>query len=216
MGAKGFESNTYFEMALRDIQLIPNLEGSAHINLALAAQFIPRYFGRTDSTVVEPASTSVGAAADNENAYLYEARTTAIDKVGFAPPRAAYGRLACVHNVRLFSRQVRAFGLFVRFACRDHRKHAAEAELSQSLGRCQAIIAYAQLIAEHSFLLKVRPELLSTMFHLLVEDLSAAALAIASLSSLDKISRVLILRLVTSPRTNQADWDVASSNMEGS
>ena len=42
---KAFESDrTYFEMALRDIQLIPNLEGSAHINLNLAAQFIPQYF----------------------------------------------------------------------------------------------------------------------------------------------------------------------------
>ena len=39
VGAKGFESDTYFEMALRDIQLIPGLEGSTHVNLGLAAQF---------------------------------------------------------------------------------------------------------------------------------------------------------------------------------
>src|SRR5439155_21740193 len=43
IGAKGFEAaDTYFEMALRDAQLIPGLESSAHINLGLAAQFIPQ------------------------------------------------------------------------------------------------------------------------------------------------------------------------------
>ena len=47
IGAKGFESSGYFEMALRDIQLIPSLEGSMHINLGLAVQFIPRVFRST-------------------------------------------------------------------------------------------------------------------------------------------------------------------------
>jgi len=42
INAKGFESDTYFETALRDIQLIPGLEGSTHINLDMTAQFIDR------------------------------------------------------------------------------------------------------------------------------------------------------------------------------
>ena len=54
IGAKAFESDTYFEMALRDAQLIPNLEGSTHINLGLATQFIPRYFARPNRSLAEP------------------------------------------------------------------------------------------------------------------------------------------------------------------
>ena len=44
IGAKGFESDTYFEMALRDAQLIPGLEGSTHINFGLTSRFIDPYF----------------------------------------------------------------------------------------------------------------------------------------------------------------------------
>jgi len=44
MGAKGFEADTYFEMALREAPLIPGLEGSTHINFALTEQFIDHYF----------------------------------------------------------------------------------------------------------------------------------------------------------------------------
>ncbi|MDB5289540.1 MAG: acyl-CoA dehydrogenase, partial [Phycisphaerales bacterium] len=70
IGAKGFESDTYFEMALRDAQLIPGLEGSAHINLALAAQFIPCYFTHPNPALVEPPSAISGEVASGENPFL--------------------------------------------------------------------------------------------------------------------------------------------------
>src|SRR5258707_15757168 len=43
IGAKGFESDTYFESALRDIQLIPSLEGSTHLNYTTTTQFLSAY-----------------------------------------------------------------------------------------------------------------------------------------------------------------------------
>jgi len=46
VGARGFESDTYFEMALRDVQLIPGLEGSTHINLAWRLHFFPSTYSR--------------------------------------------------------------------------------------------------------------------------------------------------------------------------
>src|SRR5207248_3049883 len=44
VGARGFEAETYFELAFRDVQLIPGLEGSTHINFGLTAQFTDAYF----------------------------------------------------------------------------------------------------------------------------------------------------------------------------
>ena len=63
VGARGFEAETFFEMALRDVQLIPSLEGSAHINLGLTAQFSARYFDRADPDLAEPGSLLAGEVA---------------------------------------------------------------------------------------------------------------------------------------------------------
>src|SRR5207253_3679933 len=83
VGAKGFESDTYFEMALRDVQLIPGLEGSTHINLALAAQFIGRYFARAQTALADPNSLIAADGAAGENPYLMEARTGGLNAIAF-------------------------------------------------------------------------------------------------------------------------------------
>ncbi len=123
IGAKGFESqNTYFEMALRDIQMIPSLESSAHINLAFAAQFIPRYFAREAPDLSDPPPLTA-AAASQENPYLMEARSSAISGIVFPAYRKAYAPLIDVPNVRLFAMQAKAFRLFAQNSSRpQHRK----------------------------------------------------------------------------------------------
>src|SRR5712691_11441790 len=44
IAAKGFEKDTYFEMAARDIRALPKLEGTVHVNMALIIKFIRNYF----------------------------------------------------------------------------------------------------------------------------------------------------------------------------
>ena len=44
IAAKGFESDTYFEMAARDIRALPKLEGTVHVNIALIVKFMANYF----------------------------------------------------------------------------------------------------------------------------------------------------------------------------
>src|SRR5205807_2977888 len=43
VAAKGFEKDTYFEMAARDIRGLPKLEGTVHVNIALILKFMPNY-----------------------------------------------------------------------------------------------------------------------------------------------------------------------------
>jgi acyl-CoA dehydrogenase len=47
IAAKGYEQDTYFEMALRDIGMLPKLEGTEHVNMALIIKFVRNYFLRT-------------------------------------------------------------------------------------------------------------------------------------------------------------------------
>lgn len=44
IAAKGFEKDTYFEMAARDIRALPKLEGTVHVNIALIVKFMANYF----------------------------------------------------------------------------------------------------------------------------------------------------------------------------
>ena len=44
IAAKGFEQDTYFEMAIRDIGMLPKLEGTTHVNMVLIIKFIKNYF----------------------------------------------------------------------------------------------------------------------------------------------------------------------------
>ena len=206
LGAKGFESDTYFEMALRDAQLIPALEGSTHINLGLTAQFAKQYFGRGRAQPPVAPSLVLREARPEENSYLMQARTSAIDTVAFGRFLNAYLPLKSVANVRLVARQATALGLFVR-GRRGRASAAAEPGIALAVGHCLATVVYAQLIAENSVLLQVPSQIVAAIFHLLVNDLSVSALSLASSPRLDTASRNLIRRIVQIPQATEADWN---------
>jgi acyl-CoA dehydrogenase len=209
-GAFGFKSGTYLEMALRDAQLIPILEGSAHINLAMAAQFLPGYFGHFDSSVAVPGSMFAGQIAAAENPYLMEAVTSHLNNIRFLRFSEAYRPLISIPNVRAFAKQAAAFGRFIRGA-RIRGVLLADTETAIALGNCLATITYAQLIAENCMKLNVPPPMISTIFHILVQDLSVSALTVATLPRLDDAERMRIRRLIVVPEARGADWDFAAN-----
>ena len=75
IGARGFESDTYFETALREAPMVPGLEGSTHINFALTAQFIDQYFAQSANGPPTPESVTLAAADPEENPYWMGPRT---------------------------------------------------------------------------------------------------------------------------------------------
>ena len=213
VGAKGFESDTYFEMALRDAQLIPGLEGSTHVNLRLTAEFIDRYFAEPDAHLREPRSLTAGEAEAGENAYLMEARTGAVNTVSFPHFLTAYRSLLTVRNVRRFARQCEAFGHFIsRYPPRDA---TADLATSIALGRCLAAIAFGQLIAESAARLLVPAALVSAIFHSLVIDLSTSALSLASTVRTEPKGRNLLRQMVIVPWTTTADWEFVAEQLTG-
>jgi acyl-CoA dehydrogenase len=212
IGAKGFESDTYFEMALRDVQLIPGLEGSTHINLGLAAQFIPRYFANPDRALTEPASLVLGEIPSEENAYLLEARTSAVHTIGFPHFLKAYAPLMSVANVRLFAKAAKAFQLFVR-RWRVDQSARPDAPVTLAMGQCLATITYAQLVAENAARLNVPTSLVAVIFHALVHDFSVAALTLTSCCGSDGIRPVLLRRLISAPRTTEGEYAFVSKQI---
>jgi acyl-CoA dehydrogenase len=206
IGARGFESDTYFEMALRDALLIPSLEGSMHINLGLAAGFIPRYFDRNDSSIGEPLSLIAGEVVSRENAYLMEARTGAIHSIAFRPYLDAYRDLMAFPNVTSFTRQVDAFRDVTR-RIKVQSNDPTDSKVTMIVGQCFATIAFGQLVAENLTRLEMQREMTSAIFHGLVEDLSSLALQLAALPHFDEATRDRIRQMLEIPRTRPSDWD---------
>jgi acyl-CoA dehydrogenase len=214
IGAKGFEADTYFEMALRDAQLIPGLEGSAHLNLATAAHFIPQYFANPAPALPDPPSAALGEIAAAENPYLMEAPTGGLTSIAFGPFDSAYHPLASIPNVRLLARQANAFARLMR-------KHsptdlpARDTEAGLALGQCLATIAYAQLVADNAVRLSVAAPLVSAMFHEIVLDLGGATttLLAARPPFHRPTARAFARRSVRIPQTPAAHWDWVSDHV---
>jgi acyl-CoA dehydrogenase len=213
VGAKGFESDTYIEMALRDLQLIPGLEGSTHLNLKLAAQFANRYFDGAGVSLALPRCLGTGAPAPRENPYLMSARTGGVNLVDFPHFLAAYEHLRALPNVRLFIRQAAAFRRFIRRGKPWQSSGSSDVEITLLVGQCVAAIAYAQLIAEATTIFDTPPPLVSAMFDLLIADLTAAALTLASLPQIGTIDRLLLRRVIAVPHTTAADWELVAQRM---
>jgi len=207
IGAKGFESSGYFEMALRDIQLIPSLEGSMHINLGLAVQFIPRYFDRSDSSLGEPPSLVGGETPSRENPYLMEARAGSMHSVGFLPFLDAYRPLESVKGIVPFRRQVEAFREIASVRIDDMQSEMA-------LGQCFATVVYGQLIAENAVRLALPEAITSCIFAVLAEDLSTLALRLAGTPGIRMEMRESISRMVEVPNPDSGAWDSASRHFE--
>jgi acyl-CoA dehydrogenase len=211
IGAKGFESDTYFEMALRDAALIPGLEGSTHINLALTAQFIGRYFDSTSGSIDEPPSLIAEEIQPRENGYLFGARSGAIHSIAFADAFRAYQPFMSITNVRLFSQQLETLRSMLHTPSLKHID-SADLNLSLAMGRCVAIVAYAQLVAENATRVNLPHAMVSAIFQLLIEDFNATALSMASLPAIQALD---VKQLILLPQTSCNAWDFVSARVAG-
>ncbi|TWT41879.1 Acyl-CoA dehydrogenase, short-chain specific [Phycisphaerae bacterium RAS1] len=222
VGARGFESETFFEMALRDVQLIPGLESSAHINLGLTVQFMPRYLTGPEPALAQPGSLVAGDVASDENTYLMEGRTGAIHTIAFPHFLRAFRPLMAVENVRRFAQAAKAFQLLVRRRPPDPSPRA-DSPATLALGQCLATIAYGQLVAENALRLSVPSAMIAAMFQALVHDFSVAALTLFSCGGADldcgaseagARGRRLFRRLVSAPRLTDSQRDFVATQME--
>jgi acyl-CoA dehydrogenase len=204
IGARGAEAETYFEMALREAQLIPGLEGSTHINFGLTAQFIDGYFTDTAVAVVGPISVCLHQTGSGENPYWLAGGDRQPRNVRFAPYLQAFVPLLQVPNVASFQKQVQAFHLVVAGGVLALNP-TLDARLTIALGKCFAIIAYAQLIAENCQAVQMAPATVALMFHGLIEDMSVEALLLAGLFPPESPPRALLEGVVRVPETETAE-----------
>lgn len=169
IAAKGFENETYFEMAARDIRALPKLEGTVHVNIALALKFLPNYLFNP-----QPQPEVVRDATPRDDDFLFDqGAARGLSKItfhGFADELASWD----LPNVGVFAEQVEAFRqLLMTAPPTDEQK--ADLDLLMTLGQLFSLVPYAHLVLEQARATDTAPDVVDQIFAMFVRDLSGYA-----------------------------------------
>jgi acyl-CoA dehydrogenase len=169
IAAKGFEAETIFEMATRDIRALPKLEGTVHVNIALILKFLVNYFFAPAPFPDVPTRSDPA-----DDLYLFDqGPTSGLGRIRFHDYRPAYAALD-LPNVNRFEEQITAFTAFLA------RKNITDAQqkdldFALTLGELFTLVVYGQLILENARLLRVAPDVVDQIFDFMVRDFSRFA-----------------------------------------
>jgi acyl-CoA dehydrogenase len=210
IAAKGFERDTYFEIATRDIRALPKLEGTVHVNMALVVKFMRNYFFDPGEFPEVPRMT-----APTDDAFLFaQGPTKGLGKIRFHDFGKAYGSVT-LPNVEVFKRQIEVFREFLMASAGDAAAAAVQAkdiDFLLSLGELFTLVVYGQLVIEYRNLnrAEVPDELLDRMFDFMVRDFSKFALQIyekpTSTAQQMELCRRMIEKPVTDAATAERVW----------
>ncbi len=193
IAAKGFERDTYFEMAARDIRALPKLEGTVHVNMALIIKFMPNFFfnpGRFD-----PVPRRDDPADD---AFLFaQGPTKGLGGIQSHDFNEAYESVS-LPNVSIFREQIEAFKEMLLKAGPDEGQRR-DIDFLLTLGELFTLVAYGQLIIENCAIIGVEEALLDQIFDFMVRDFSAYALQLYSKTSSTPEQMDACLKMIRKP-----------------
>ncbi len=198
IAARGFEKDTYFEMAARDIRALPKLEGTVHVNMALVVKFMANYLFNPGSFPEIP--RRVDPADDT---FLFnQGPTRGLGQIRFHDWTAAYG-LFDTPNLQRFRGQIDAFKALLLQAPPD-KAQAREIDFLLTAGELFTLVVYGQLILEQAQLDRLPAAVVDSIFQELVQDFSRHALELSAKSSATAIQSELCLRMIGRPFADPA------------
>jgi len=197
IAAKGFERDTYFEMAARDIRALPKLEGTVHVNIALIVKFMANYFFR-------PADYAPVGQRDEpvDDEFLFrQGPARGLGKIRFHDFRPVLERHD-LPNVRVFQEQIAAFEALLARATPDEAQQR-DVDFLLALGEIFTLVVYGQLVLEAAELLGVGDDLIDQVFDLLVRDVSKFALQLYSKASSTAEQMDYCLNMIRKPAVDE-------------
>jgi acyl-CoA dehydrogenase len=200
IAAKGFEKDTYFEMAARDIRALPKLEGTVHVNIALIVKFMPNYF-------FNPAEYPAIPRRDDpqDDVFLWnQGPARGLGQIRFHDFRSAFQQRD-EPNVQIFLEQALVFRELLATATPDEAQQK-DVDYLLALGELFALVVYGQLILENASIYKdeVDADLVDQVFDCLVRDFSRHALQLYSKPSSTPRQMELCQRMLRKPAVDPA------------
>src|SRR5688572_8530655 len=173
IAAKGFEKDTFFEMAARDIRGLPKLEGTVHVNMALVLKFMANYLFNPAEYAPVPTRRD---AVDDE--FLFrQGPASGLGKIQFNDWRASYAPFAAVPNVARFLEQAEGLGSLLGTAPPTEEQQL-ELGFLLTLGELFTLVVYGQLILEQAALTDLDADTIDAIFDVLVRDFSNYAVTL--------------------------------------
>ena len=205
IAAKGFENDTFFEMAARDIRALPKLEGTVHVNMALIIKFMPNYFFSPGEFPEIPKRDDTA-----DDVFLFnQGATKGLGGIRFHDFNIAYNSVD-LPNVNLLKEQIAVFREFLMRA-RPSETQTKDIDFLLTLGELFTLVAYGQLIIENAKIYAVEDDLLDQIFDFIVRDFSKFALQLYSKTSSTELQMELCMKMIRKPVTDAARfgkvWD---------
>jgi len=200
IAAKGFEQDTYFEMAIRDIGMLPKLEGTTHVNMALIIKFIRNYFfGHVAYPEVPQKSEAV------DDGYLFRQNSGGLGEIRFGDYRQAFAG-ETLSNIVLFQKQI---DLFKRLISEAPPTEAQQKNVDFMLanGELFTLIAYSQLILENARIYQTGAALKNQIFGFLIRDFSEYALKMILNHSIEPAQEGLYQQMIMKADADPVGFD---------
>jgi acyl-CoA dehydrogenase len=197
IAAKGFERDTYFEMAARDIRALPKLEGTVHVNLALIAKFILNYFFNPREYPFVPTKNE----PVNDDFLFHQGPARGLGKITFHDYQKVYDSYD-LPNVDVFRKQIDAFKSFLASATPDEAQQQ-DFDFSLPLVEIFTLIVYGQLILENADIYKIDQDIVDQIFDFMVRDFSNFALELHNKPSSTPEQMEFCARMLKKPAVDQ-------------
>ncbi len=198
IAAKGFERDMYFAMAARDIQALPKLEGTVHVNMALVLKFMAQYLFNPDLDL-DPAPRTL-APGDDE--FLFnQGPARGLSRVRFAAWRPAFEHFSEVPNVALFVDLAETFADMLTTAGPEEAQQK-DLDFILSLGEIFSLIPYGQLVCEQAAFIGLPLDTLDQIFDVMVRDFSQNAVGLIGKSSTTAAQQDWVRQTITKPRSD--------------
>jgi acyl-CoA dehydrogenase len=193
IAAKGFEKDSFFEIATHEIRMLPKLEGTVHVNMALVVKFMQNYFFNPKGFTKVPRRDDVS----NDDGLFNQGPTKGLGKVQFHDYKIAYQSVN-FPNVEVFKDQIAAFTEFLIQATPD-KNQSRDIDYLLALGEIFTLVAYGQLILESKEFFDIEDDLMDEVFDFMVRDFSKYALQLFSKPSSTSRQKDLCRKMMKSP-----------------
>jgi len=199
IAARGFEQETWFEMAIRDIGMLPKLEGTTHVNMALILKFIRNYFFEPVDCPEIERQDQIG-----DDAYLFAQQTGKLSSVRFPDWRKAFAGVD-LPNVKIFVEQAELLRKLL-IEAPPSKAQQADSGYMLAAGELFTLIPYAQLILENAAIYDLDEALLDTTFGYLVRDFSGYALQMVTAHANSEAQEEIYRQMLLKPAQDEANF----------
>ncbi len=201
IAAKGFESDPFFEIAKHELPMLPKLEGTVHVNMALIVKFMANYFFNPKTYPEVPRRDDPA----NDEFLFRQGPTRGLGKIQFHDYNIAYNRVD-LPNVRVFKEQIKLFKDFLMQAP-PNELQVNDIDYLLALGEILTLVAYGQLIIESRNFYDVEDDLVDEIFDVMVRDFSKYALSLHMKPSNSERQRSLSLKIIQPPVPNEKRFE---------